>query len=346
MKILIISSGVIPVFPPSYGGLEEVCGNLAFSLDALGHEVTVVAPSESNINQFGNIKLFDCGPCNPNAHEFEKNAYEKYKGNLSEFDMVHDHTWRKYVYLAKMENPKLNVISTLHGMLPYRIPPPIPKPCMVGLSKDHADRISAGLGINVKHVYNGINLDKYKFNGKDSRNDRFLFLGRMTAFKGAHVFIDLVKGIKAKGDLVGDDILVEDKAYVERLMDACNEYPDIKYWGGVTREMTSEFFQKAKCYVMPCTPGWEEPFGLTVVEAMASGCPVVATPSGAIPELIEHGKTGYLVNYLADMDKFLYDEYLDRIKAEDCRKRAEMFNKENMTTKYLELYGQVLEGGW
>ncbi|HEY6020425.1 MAG TPA: glycosyltransferase family 4 protein, partial [Candidatus Paceibacterota bacterium] len=254
MKIVLLSSGTLPVPVPGYGGLEQVVADLAISLDKMGHDVSVVAPSESTIGRFGNIKLIDGGPCSPNAHQWEFDAYQKYRPLMDSEEykdaIWHDHSWRKAVYVAKAENPKLKVCSTLHGMLCYQTPPPVKNPSMIGISKHHADSISAGLGIPVRFVYNGIDLEKYS-GGDGKRSDRYLFLARMTPFKGAHVFIDLVKQLGAKGDLVGDDTLVEDKGYVERLLMACNEYPGVRYWGGVPRSMAVDFFRKTKLYILP-----------------------------------------------------------------------------------------------
>jgi glycosyltransferase involved in cell wall biosynthesis len=350
MKIVLISSGVLPVPCPGYGGLEMVVADLAISLDKLGHEVYVICPTESKIAEYGKIQHIDGGPINPNAHEWEAKAYEKYAPMLlSEMfkgAIIHDHSWRKFPYLLKMDHKELNLTATLHGMLCYHKPPPMEKPSLIGLSKRHADMMSGGLGVPVRFCYNGIDLEKYSFNG-GKRNNNYLFLARITAFKGAHVFADTIKQMNARGDIVGDDQMVEDKDYVKRILEVCNNYPNLRYWGGVSRERAVEFFKKSKCYVLPCTPGWEEPFGLTVIEAMACGCPVVATASGAIPELIENGKSGYVLLYSQDLTKALSNDMLSQIKAEDCRKQAEKFSREAMAENYLKLYAEVLEnGGW
>ncbi len=347
MKVVLISSGVLPVPPLGYGGLEQIVFDLAVELDKAGHEVHVVGPSESKLP--GNIKLIDCGPTDKFAQGWEEKAYQKYKPMMfsEEFkDAIwHDHSWRKFAYLAKMENPRLNVCATLHGMLPYHSSPPMERPCMIGISKDHADRISAGLGIPVRYCYNGIDLSRYEFMG-GTRTDRYLFLARITPFKGPHVFIDAMRQIKGEGDVVGDDTLVEDRGYVERVLMACNSNPNVRYWGGVARDLAVEFFRKAKCYVLPNTPGWEEPFGLTVIEAMACGCPVVVTRSGALPELVEEGVTGYVAKSLQDIPGILASDKIENIKGLDCRKQAEKFSRKAMAEGYVKLYQDVLNGGW
>jgi glycosyltransferase involved in cell wall biosynthesis len=348
MKVILISSGSLPCPPVGYGGLEQVVYDLAVGLKSLGHEVSVVAPTESILPD--GINLIDCGPCKEHAQQWEHDAYTKYRPMMfsEEFkDAIwHDHTWTKGAYISKIENPKLHVCSTLHGMLPYTTPPPVQRPSMIGISKHHADSISAGLGIPVRYVYNGINLDKYKM-GEDKRADRWLFLARMTPFKGAHVFVDLMKQLQLKGDLIGDDTMVEDKEYVHRLLMACNDYPSVRYWGGVPRSMAIDFFRKSKAYVLPCGQGWQEPFGLTVIESQACGTPVLATASGAIPELIVDGKTGFVVKSQQDLRQIIESGVMDSLSSSDCRENAEKFSLLQMAKNYANLYQELLtNGGW
>ena len=346
MKVILISSGVLPVYPKGYGGLEAVVGDLAVCLDRLGHEVYVVCQNESDIGKQGNIIQINCGPCNPNAKEWESKALELCAPIIMDMPdaIIHDHTWTKPVYLLKRDNPGLHVMSTLHGMLPYQIPPPVDKPCMAGISQHHAETIRKGLTIDVRFVYNGVDLDRYVYGGCSNISDKYLFLARMTPFKGAHVFFSLMQMLGLKGDLVGDDQMVENKEYVSQLMQACVSYPDVRYWGGVSRERAVQFFRDAKAYILPCDAGWQEPFGLTVVEAMACGCPVIATASGAIPELVEEGATGFVVPDANGLPDLLKSGKIESIKPEDCRKRAEMFSREAMAEGYIRLYEDLLNG--
>jgi len=156
MKILLISSGVIPVPPPSYGGLEQVVADLAIELDKMGHKVVVLCPEGSLIGTVGNIDAWVIGPPTFDAHGWEYNAFIQTHQHYKDFDIIHDHSWRKFSYLSGHPN----IISTLHGMCPYEAPP-IPKPCFVGISQNHAKEISQKMKIQCAYVYNDINLENY-----------------------------------------------------------------------------------------------------------------------------------------------------------------------------------------
>lgn len=349
MKILQISSGVLPVPPLSYGGLEMICFDLSYCLAEKGHEVHIVCSDESTADKYHkNIACIRMGPSQGNAHEWEMNAHNKImeQNIYNQFEIIHTHDWKKFAYIAKMQNPQLNVISTLHGMCPYNQPPPIPKPCMVGISKSHAQHMSSVLGIPVKHCYNGVDLDKYGFN-RNSRNGRYLFLGRINNYKAPHAFLDLIKETMTYGDVVGDDSMVEDPMYVERILLTCNDmHGRATYWGDVSRDRAVEFLQESKAVIMPHLAPWQEPFGLVAIEAMACGTPVLATNNGALTELVKHDITGYLADFYQDLAQYMNDKALNKIKALDCRKQAEVFSRENMCKNYLLLYQKVLEGGW
>ena len=88
---------------------------------------------------------------------------------------------------------------------------------------------------------------------------------------------------------------------------------------------------------------WEEPFGLVAIEAMACGTPVIAWNSGAMPEVVEHGKTGFICNSIQELEEAVNN--IDTIRPEDCRKRVEEnFSYQAMTEKYIKLYDKLIKG--
>lgn len=218
MKILLISSAVLPVPCPGYGGLEMVLFDLAIALRDLGHKVSVLAVSYSKLP--ADIEFIDGGEAGKTNEAMMLDIIRK-RIHQNDWDIIHDHSWQKIIYLDKKNNPNLKVIATLHGMNPYGSPPPVQYPNMVCLSKDHALRTSGALGINTRWVYNGLNTEFYRFNPR--KGDRMLFLGRFMPGKGAHIAVDIANRLKIpldlcipKGFFVNTDKTIKDISEVSK----------------------------------------------------------------------------------------------------------------------------------
>lgn len=337
MKIGIISSVALKTPPTNYGGLEWICYLLAKGLEELNHEVTLIAAKGSQAPK--GVQLIETIEASRLVGK-EKEAYELYKDKLTEFDIVHDHSWRKISYVHKMEHPKLNLISTTHSQCPYRTAPPIKFPCMCGVSKAHAIHMSALLGVPVRGVPNGIDLSIYPL--QTEKGDRYLFLNRVMREKGAHVFVDLCRKLRVKGDLAGEDIkLIPDPSYVMRVQNLCDGYL-VRYWGSVSNERKLELLQNAKATIGLPFGGYFEVFGLYVTESLACGTPVIALRNGGITEQIQYGKTGFLCNSPDEIEKVINGDKVSKIKPEDCRKQAERFSYQKMSKKYLSLYEDIV----
>jgi glycosyltransferase involved in cell wall biosynthesis len=340
MKILQISTQVFTVPPMGYGGLEGVVEDLSVELLKLGHQVAIVAPEGSMVPGAEMIT-----PCKADANNPEGAAYEQYKSRLAEFDIIHTHSWQGHVYLAKEENPKLRIMGTIHSMRPWMTAPPVKFPCLVGASKYHAQMISAWSKCHVEHVYHGINLATYNPTrtvlSPVGLRDYLLYVARVVPFKGAHEFVSLCHKLKIKGLLVGEDKFIDDPAYVRRVMDSCDG-KRVEYLGMIPRgsERMVELMQNARAVISPLLPPYDEIFGLTTVEAMASGTPFISTDRGAAKELLIEGKTGFVVpsvNELADAVS-----KLSGIKPEECLARAQFFDRKRMAQDYEALYGRMM----
>jgi len=263
MKILQISTQVFKCPPDGYGGLEGVCYDLAVELLKLGHQVAIVAPKGSNVPGAEMIMPCDPSPVNP-----EGVAYEAYKGRLAEFDIIHNHAWAAHAYLAKMDNPSLRVIDTIHSMQPWSSAPPVQFPCLVGASKYHAQLLSGIYGVHVEVVYHGIQLETYEpkppFKPISERK-YLLYVARIAPMKGSHEFVALCHKLKIPGIVVGEDQYVDDQKYVRRVMDSCDG-KRVQYLGRVPRgsEQMVELMQNAKAVIAPLIPPYGEIFGLCV----------------------------------------------------------------------------------
>lgn len=216
MKILQISTQVFKVPPAGYGGLEGVVEDLSVELLKLGHQVAIVAPKGSNVPGAEMITPCAASPSNP-----EGEAYEFYKNRLPEFEIIHNHAWSAHAYLAKMDNPALRVMDTIHSMQPWVTPPPVKFPCLVGASKYHAQLLSSIYSCHVEVVYHGIQLETYRPAAHlpiackpISERKYLLYVARIAPFKGCLTPGALIigeSGVKIIEDIQkGERVLADD----------------------------------------------------------------------------------------------------------------------------------------
>jgi len=325
-----------------YAGLEEVAACLAQSVEAMRNDVTLICAVGSQATfkdrwPNSNVKIFECEQ--PSFQNPEQDAYTKYRDILSEFDVILDHTWQFWTINSLKQNPSLKLIKVLHGLRPWGSKPPIEKPCLCGVSKFHRDYIKTIYQTDAEYAYNGIDLDMYPF--EKEKEEYLVFLSRMSYYKGALQFIDLCKKANMKGVLMGSDQYVEDPNFVMEVMRRCDG-KQLQYMGEVSHDLKIHYLQKASALISPLLPEYSEVFGLNLVEANACGTPVIATRSGAVPEVINHLKSGFVTENVPEILERL--ELLDWIKPEECRQNAEKFSKEKCAERYMELARKVLNG--
>jgi len=338
LKIALVSCPFLRTPPDSYGGLERIVANLGEVLAKMGYDVTIFAADGSKVP---GCKIVEFGPpmlkVQVNWLEAEKRAYEIYKDMLEGFDIIHDHTWFGFPYLAKMENPELKIIHTHHGGLLWKTKPPrIEKMNLVAISK-WMQKVYASQGWGSRHVYNGINLDLYPF--KAEKGDRLIFVGRIDEFKQPHVAIEAAKRAGLGLDIVGGTF-VQKPAYLEKIKSMCDG-EQIRFHPDAPDSVKVKLLQEAKALLFPSRMG--EPFGLVAVEAMACGTPAIAIRDGAIPEVVKHGEVGFVCDTPNEMVEAI--KRVEEIKPEDCRRWVERkFSREVMSRKYFNFYLDVLSG--
>ena len=303
----------------------------------MGHEVFVLAPEGSKGEHF---TVCSGGP--GGLHNPEQQAYDAIKPSLKDFDIVHDHSWSGLPYAFKREWPKLKLLHTLHSQMAYRTKP-VEKPCFVAASQAQADYLKREVGFDCRVVHHGIDLALYPFYVE--KEDFLLYLNRVQDEKGTLEFVALCKSTGMAGFVAGEDVYVPDPlGYPRRVMEACEQSGGlVRYLGRIPHDYKLELLQTARCLVSPLKAPYIEIFGLSLVEAMACGTPVLVTDQGAPRELVVHGVTGAIAQNLDCLERNL--ALALECKPEACRKRAEEFSRERMAEKYLALYQEMVENG-
>lgn len=340
MKIAQIASVSERVPPKKYGGTERVVYALTEELVKRGHDVTLFASGDS-VTSGKLVSVFprslrEAGVVDPyGLQEQTMHTMGLAYSRAAEFDVIHDH-------LTPISLPTANisptpVVATLHGPLTGSN-----KAIYAGLNKPHLVSISEAQrrpapNLNfIATVYNGLVLEPYPFS--DTHDGYLLFVGRISMEKGVHHAIATARQlgmpliIAAKVDKVDRSY---HKEYVEPYL---NE--DIRWIGEVDEEERNKLMSRAAAFLHPVT--WREPFGLTLIEAMACGAPVIAFGKGSIPEIVMHEKTGFVVDDVDEMVEAVQN--LDSVDRATCRTHAlENFSASKMADRYEEVYKKAVE---
>jgi len=182
--------------------------------------------------------------------------------------------------------------------------------------------------------HNGVELDEFPFSR--TPEDYFLFMGAMGEHKNPQDAILAAKKIGAKLILAGGK---NREPYYSEQIKPLIDGKQIIYAREVSGRQRIKLFQKAKGLLFPIV--WPEPFGLVMIEAMACGTPVIAYPNGATREVVQQGKTGFIVKNIAEMAEAM--KKINNISRTDCRKRVEKhFSDQKMVENYEKLIQKVL----
>ncbi len=339
MKIAQIAPIVERVPPKKYGGTERVVHALVEELVRRGHEVTLFASGDSETSAtlhsvypraLRDARIADVYGANSWTLLNIAMAYEM----QDEFDIIHDHTIPLSLPTANIATTP--VVATMHGPFSAanrRLFQTLRGPGIVSISES---QIFSAPGINhVATVYNGLPMEHYPFG--ETAGDYLLYVGRFSMEKGVHYAIEVAEQldmpliIAAKLD-PGDQAYFRN--YIEpRLSDR------VRWVGEVDEEERNKLMAGAKCFLHPVT--WREPFGLTLIEAMACGCPVVAFNRGSIPEIVQTGVTGFVVE---DTDSMIDAvSAIGDISRAACREHAlSKFNVKNMADAYEAVYQKMV----
>jgi len=334
MNIAILAPAAWRTPPRMYGPWEQVASSIAEGLVVKGIDVTLFATGDSITN--GNLESICDRPYCENR-ELDPKVWEcLHISHMMEmadrFDLIHNHYDFLPLTYSKLINPPM--VTTIHGFSSPKILPVYEKynDSSYYVSISNSDR-NPGLDY-MATVYNGI--DSTGFTFRDKSEGYLLFFGRIHPEKGTYECIQIAKKTGKKLIISG---LIQDQAYFDEKVNPYINDDDILYVGNSGPEERDKLLGEATVLLHPVS--FEEPFGLSVVEAMFCGTPVIAFNRGSMPELILHEKTGFIVENLDAAAEAVQD--IDKISRRACFEWvSSKFTRERMVEGYLDVYEKVL----
>lgn len=370
LNILFVMPPCLPTPPDGYGGIEAVAAALVPELEAQGAHITMTTPNGSTLKVSEKLEITE--PLySILSHPYNDvvPSMELYIARVMDiihrrkFDIIHDFSGMLSI-LNTLSAPLSTgnyppVIHTIHGPIEpyagtYKILLKYPRLAYTGISKAQL-RDYSFMWPRTRIIYNGLNPSDYTVGGGSS--GRLLVLGRVCKDKGQDRLAEYCAKNKLGLDIAGtvsEIVSVEEinseiaKGKASKLTGKTDfqmylsfkhliDGKSIKFHGNVSGAHKHQLLGEATALVVPNR--WEEPFGMVAIEAMASGTPVVAMATGAMPELIKHGVTGYLAKTWDELCDYLRPEMLAKLNRSASRRLVEAnFSMPKLASKYIDLY--------
>ncbi len=354
LRIAQIAPLWVTVPPKKYGGIERIVAMLCDCLTERGHEVTLfAAPGSDTKAQLVTVypqPLIEANISWSNPIWNLRNLAKAFEmAQTGAFDIIHCHLDLWGLFFQNLTQTP--VLHTMHNPM-YRTNADATKDDRLRLFSEEAPRtnivfisqsaknfamVEFPSGKRVRSIYNGIDLSKFRFNPKGG--DHFVWISRMNKHKGIENAIVAAEKLCVKLLLAGRIDPTQQEYFEKVIKPHLND--KIQYLGELEEDKLSDFYGSAKAFLYPIE--WEEPFGLVVAEAMACGTPVIAYRRGSMAELIEDGKTGFVVeeNIEALTDAIRKIDLIDRTAV---RKHIEQkFSKERMVDEYEKAYYELCQ---
>ncbi len=336
MKIAQIAPLAESVPPRLYGGTERVVSYLTEELVRLGHDVTLFASGDSQTS----ARLVACAAralrLDPQVRDPLPShllMMERVRSLAHEFDVLHFHT--DHVHLPLFRPLARKCVSTLHGRLDL--------PDLVPLLREYSDMPLVSISNAQRHplpranwvatVYHGLPEAVCPFNPAP-RGNYLAFLGRISPEKGIERAIEIARRARYPLRIAAKVDRTEEDYWRSRVAPLLSD-PLIRFVGEVNEAQKPAFLGNARALLFPID--WPEPFGLAMIEAMSCGTPVIAWPHGSVPEIVEHGVTGFVVDSVEAAVAAVRDA--ERLDREEVRLRCEeRFSAARMARDYLAVY--------
>jgi glycosyltransferase involved in cell wall biosynthesis len=335
MRIAMLSPIAWRTPPRHYGPWESVVSLLTEGLVSQGYDITLFATGDSKTS--GKLHAI-CARGYEEDRSIVPKVWEclhisELFEHAEDFDIIHNNfDFLPLTYTGLITTP---VVTTIHGFSSPGILPVYKKynSKVFYVSISDADR-SPELDY-IKTIHHGIDIKQFDF--QPDPDDYLLFFGRIHHDKGAREALEIARACNKKLILAG---IMQDEVYYHQYVEPYLDNRNAVYVGTAGPVQRNQLLGKAYALLHPIN--FNEPFGLSVIESMACGTPVIAFNKGSMPELIEHGKNGFLVSGCEEAV-----EHIVRIKdinRSDCRRTVEdRFTSDSMVEKYRDVYTQVLQ---
>ncbi len=325
--------------PPGYGGTERVVAALTSELVERGHRVTVFASGDSDVP----CELVPTVPVAIRGAGFQDDPTGFFTttalqvlDRIGDFDVVHSHL--DFAGLLMAERAAQPVLTTFHGRLdwPYaETALRLTRSRLVAISQAQADVFPDVDWAGV--VHNGLDLSAAPFERR--RSDDLAFVGRITPEKGV---VDAIEVARRSGRRLWVAAKIgpsaEEQAYADTVFRPAMERADVEFLGEVPGPDRDRLLAGAYALLMP--GAWPEPFGLTAIEALACGTPVIARRVGALPEIVRPGIDGFLADDPAQM-AFYLDAVGSLDRAAIRTSVLDRFSARRMADGYESIYARL-----
>jgi glycosyltransferase involved in cell wall biosynthesis len=334
LRIAMVAPPWYEVPPRGYGGIEVVVAELVDALVERGHEVVLLGSGEHGTRADSFLTVFDEAPSELLGDPVTEVTAAATVGRLLadlEVDLVHDHSFAGPLLARGRGVP---TVVTTHGPVTDRegdLYAELGE--TVGLVSISRSQRESNPGLNwLGTVHNALDVASFPF--REHKDDYLLWLGRFSADKAPALAIDVARRAGVRIVLAGKLNEPAEEEYFDAEVKG-RLGPDAEYVGEADADLKRELLGGARALLFPIQ--WDEPFGMVMLEAMACGTPVVATRRGSVPEVVEDGRTGIVVD---DEDDLV--EALDRarsLRPADCRASVEeRFSPAVMAEGYERMY--------
>jgi len=340
MKIAQIAPLAESVPPKLYGGTERVVSYLTEELVRLGHDVTLFASGDSETS----AKLVACSRRALRLDAAIRDPLapvtlmlEQVRRRAQEFDILHFHL--EHVHFPLFRPLGRKTVTTVHGRLDIAELAPLYREFsdMPLISISDCQRAPLPFANWVGTVHHGLAAEVCPFNpafNQSARGGYYAFLGRVSREKGLDRAIEIARraGVRLR---IAAKVDRDDEEYFRSHIVPLLAVPGIEFIGEVKEEQKPAFLGNATALLFPID--WPEPFGLAMIEAMSCGTPVIAWPHGSVPEVVENGRTGFIVDSIEAAIGAL--ERAPRLSRLAVRQRfEERFSAARMAHDYLSAY--------